>query len=83
MQLAVDITHGVANWPRRVQAGESFASLILKLPVMKVGLDAAVQEAYIRSSTYDNIIAISAGSPPILEAVRTVEAPEGLTSESY
>lgn len=83
MQLAVDITHGVANWPRRVQAGESFASLILKLPVMKIGLDAAVQEAYIRSSTYDNIIAISAGSPPILEAVRTVEAPEGLTSESY
>lgn len=83
MQLAVHITHGVANWPRRVQAGESFASLILKLPVMKVGLDAAVQEAYIRSSTYDNIIAISAGSPPILEAVRTVEAPEGLTSESY
>lgn len=79
----MDITHGVANWPRRVQAGESFASLILKLPVMKVGLDAAVQEAYIRSSTYDNIIAISAGSPPILEAVRTVEAPEGLTSESY
>lgn len=66
-----------------MQAGESFASLILKLPVMKVGLDAAVQEAYIRSSTYDNIIAISAGSPPILEAVRTVEAPEGLTSESY
>lgn len=79
----MDITHGVANWPRRVQAGESFASLILKLPVMKVGLDAAVQEAYIRSSTYDNIIAISAGSPPVLEAVRTVEAPEGLTSESY
>lgn len=79
----MDITHGVANWPRRVQAGESFASLILKLPVMKIGLDAAVQEAYIRSSTYDNIIAISAGSPPILEAVRTVEAPEGLTSESY
>lgn len=81
----MDITHGVANWPRRVQAGESFASLILKLPVMKVGLDAAVQEAYIRfrSSTYDNIIAVSAGSPPILEAVRTVEAPEGLTSESY
>lgn len=79
----MDITHGVANWPRRVQAGESFASLILKLPVMKIVLDAAVQIAYIRSSTYDNIIAISAGSPPILEAVRTVEAPEGLTSESY